>query len=417
MLPLLAVILSGFVVAFAAAAALTPLVRRLALHKGWVDKPDGVRKLHPEPIPAIGGLAVAGGIAIAMGYVFGLQHVLPVSLELPPAIFWVGAAVLVASGLYDDVRGLGFKGKFVIQIAVAYALLHEGYRLDITPLPFVGDDPFNEALYTIPLTMIWIVGITNAVNLIDGVDGLAAGIGFIAFTCLSLVLAIQGEVGLVLVGVVYAGAFASFLLFNFNPATIFMGDAGSLFLGYSLAVFSLEGRAHTDPVLALLIPGIVLGLPVLDTALAIVRRASNRQGIFAPDHDHIHHRLVRWGGPRRAVLRLYAAATGFGTAAVLISLSEPWAAYLILGAVCLAALAGVSKLPYSPPKIESVSPKDIDASAAQADAPTGHAADALASSEVPSPPDRAPRDWPGNAPPPSGDGLPESQVRYRLSYD
>src|SRR5690606_34492605 len=200
--------------------------------------------------------------------------------SLPPAMLWIGALAMVGAGFYDDTRGLGFKGKFVIQVFAAYTLLYAGYRVDVTGLPFVGEDPYVQALISIPLTLLWIVGVINAINLMDGLDGLAAGLVLIAFACLALVFGVNGQNGLVMVALIMGGALVGFLLYNFNPASIFMGDSGSMFLGYMLATYALEGRGHADPAVALLIPAVALGLPLLDTTLSIVRRVIERKAVF-----------------------------------------------------------------------------------------------------------------------------------------
>lgn len=340
------VLLIGFLIAFAFTVLLTPVVRALALRRGWVDRPDGLRKLHARTIPAVGGIAIAAGAAVGLAYLHGVQDLLPFDFVLPPVILWIGALVMVGAGFYDDTRGLGFKGKFAIQVFAAYTLLYAGYRVDVSGLPFVGDDPYVHALLSIPLTVLWIVGVINAINLMDGLDGLAAGLVFIAFACLALVFGINGQAGLVMVALIMCGALAGFLLYNFNPASIFMGDSGSMFLGYMLATYALEGRGHADPAVALLIPAVALGLPLLDTTLSIVRRAVERKAVFAPDSDHIHHRLVRIWSHRQAVLILYGAAGLFGGAAVLMSALPPVRGLGVLILVTAFAVLGVSRLKY-----------------------------------------------------------------------
>lgn len=340
------VLLIGFLLTLVFTVLLTPIVRRMALQHGWVDRPDGQRKLHARTIPAVGGIAIAAGVAVGLAYMHGVQDLLPFSFELPPPILWVGALAMVVAGFYDDTRGLGFKGKFVVQVFAAYTLLYAGYRVDVTGLLPVGEDPYVLALISIPITVLWIVGVINAVNLMDGLDGLAAGLVLIAFACLALVFGVNGQPGTVMVAVVMGGALVGFLLYNFNPASIFMGDSGSMFLGYMLATYALEGKGHADPGLALLIPAVALGLPLLDTTLSIVRRASERKAVFAPDSDHIHHRLVRIWSHRRAVLVLYAAAGVFGGAAVLMSTLAPLYSLGVLLAVTILAITGVSQLKY-----------------------------------------------------------------------
>ena len=340
------VLVAGFLVAFGTTALLTPIVRRLAIEHDWVDRPDGLRKVHADVVPAIGGVAITIGFAVGLAYLYAIQGLLPFNVEFPPSALWAGALVIVASGFYDDIRGLGFKGKLAVQVVVAYALLHAGYRIDVSTLPFVGDDPYSQALLSIPVTLLWIVGVINAVNLLDGLDGLAAGVSLIAFASLGLIFGLHGQIGLVMIALIITGALAGFLLFNFNPASIFMGDSGSLFLGYLLATYTLAGTGHADPMVALLVPVMVLGLPLLDTSLSIVRRFAERKAICAPDRDHIHHRLMRTLSHRNSVLVLYMVASAFGAAAVLMSVLPPLSSVAVVVGVLLLAGLGLNRLKY-----------------------------------------------------------------------
>ena len=289
---------------------------------------------------------------MALGFVvgvlgfLGIQGFFSFELVVPHIAVLIGGLIIVCTGFYDDTRELSFKLKFVIQVILAYVLVLAGYRFEVAGLPLVDADPVNQALIAAPLTILWVVGIINAVNLLDGLDGLAAGVSIIAFACLSLVFGFQGEVGFMILTLLMVGALAGFLIYNFNPASIFMGDSGSLFIGYMVAVLTLSDKAHADPVLAILVPIMAFGLPVLDTTLCIVRRLIAGQSPFAPDSDHIHHRLVRIWSPRQAVLVLYAAALWFGTAALLMqAVGSPYA-YLVLAVTFLAAYIGVRTLGY-----------------------------------------------------------------------
>jgi UDP-GlcNAc:undecaprenyl-phosphate GlcNAc-1-phosphate transferase len=340
------VLVAGFLVAFGTTALLTPVVRRLALDHDWVDHPDGHRKLHANTVPAVGGIAIAMGFAIGLAYLHAVRTHLPFDIAFPPMALWAGGLVIVASGLYDDVRELGFKGKLAVQVLVAYGLLHAGYRIDVTWMPFVSEDPYAQALISIPFTLLWIVGVINAVNLLDGLDGLAAGVSLIAFASLGLIFGLHGEIGLVMIALIATGALAGFLLFNFNPASIFMGDSGSLFLGYLLATYTLEGSGHANPWIALVLPAVVLGLPLVDTTMSIARRFFERKAICAPDRDHIHHRLMRTLSHRDAVLVLYAVALSFGTAAVAISLLPAVFGLVVMGGVVVGTGLGLNRLKY-----------------------------------------------------------------------
>jgi UDP-GlcNAc:undecaprenyl-phosphate GlcNAc-1-phosphate transferase len=340
--------LAGFAVALSVTLLATPLVRRLAFARGWVDQPDGSRKLHAAATPSIGGLAIVLGAAAGLALMAFAPSLVGLPAPTIPVAAILGALVMVAVGLYDDVRDLGFKSKLAIEIGVAYFLVVAGYRVDLSALPFIGGDPYTEALYALPLTMLWIVGVINAVNLIDGVDGLASGVVAIAFASLAAAFAAGGHLVLMGVAFVMAGALLGFLRYNFNPATIFMGDSGSLFLGYSLALYSLSGKGHVDPMIALVVPVLALGLPLLDTSLSMVRRAVNQRSICAPDRDHIHHRMTSRMTTRRAVVALYAVASLFGAAAVAVSVSGMevvvWVIVLVSGAtIAFAASLGYLK--------------------------------------------------------------------------
>ena len=341
-------LLSAFLVPFISALLLVPFVGRVALRKGWVDKPDGERKQHARPTPNVGGVAIAASVGAGLISLIVVGDLLPFEVTPSTVIVVVGALIVLGTGFYDDVRDLGFKKKFFIQVVIAYLLMQAGYHVEVANLPFMVADPFQQGLYAIPLTMIWIVGILNAVNLLDGLDGLATGVSIIAFACLAAIFGMQGDVGFAAIALLMIGALAAFLVYNFNPASIFMGDSGSLFLGYMLAIctLSLEDGVHANPMLALLVPVIVLGLPLLDTCLSIVRRLLARRSPFAPDRDHIHHRLSRLWSGRHAVLFLYGVALWFGVAAILMTLIDPPFGFAVAGITLVAAYIGVRSLGY-----------------------------------------------------------------------
>ena len=331
----------GFCVSLA-----TVFLRRLwAVPLGWVDKPGDARRVHEHSTPT------AGGVGIVAGVIAGLC-VLAFSI---PANEWidvdvgvvVGGGLLIAlAGWWDDTNGLGFKRKLLLQIIVAYALLHAGFRLDVAGLPFVGETAYQQALYGIPLTRRWVVGVINAVNLIDGIDGLAGGVAAIASVVMGILFLLSGSATLAIVSFLVAAAALGFLWHNFHPASIFMGDTGSLTLGYILAVLPLTGSFHVDPVLSLVIPAVILGVPILDTTLTIIRRSARKKAICGPDAQHIHHRLLKRGTMRSASLTLYGVAGWFGTASILIYALPPSWGYSILLGTMLMAVAWVRTLGY-----------------------------------------------------------------------
>lgn len=336
----------GMLVALAVTAALLPVIRSWALARGWVDVPDGERKLHTRPVPAVGGLGMAAGVAAGFLFLMAVEPFMGIELNLPPLGLWAGALLLFCVGMIDDVKGMGFKVKFLFQLAAAYMLLHAGFRIDLSGLPFFEAGQFTEALYSIPLTLIWVVGIINAINLIDGIDGLAGGVAVIALLALATIFGLQGNVALVIFALPIIGAVIGFLVHNFNPANVFMGDSGSLVLGFLIAAYSLQMPVHVDPTVALLIPVVALGLPVMDTALSIVRRIMDRKAICAPDHDHIHHRLTRLWSVRRSVITLYAASLWFASAAVMMAMLEFMQALLVMSATAIVAILALRTLGY-----------------------------------------------------------------------
>lgn len=328
----------GLLIALVTALLLVPPIREVARRRRWTDDPDGERKRHSRPTPLLGGLAIVGGALAGLVYFALVQPWLDFEVATPPVNVWLGALLMIAAGVYDDVYGLGFKRKFGLQIIAAYLVIHAGYVFEVERLPFVGPEPYQQALWSVTLSVLWIVGVINAVNLIDGLDGLAAGVSLIALVCAASIFGYQGNVGLVVFALPLIGALAGFLVYNFNPATIFMGDSGSLFLGFILATYTLRSSVHVDPLIALCIPAVILGLPLLDTALAILRRAAAGKAVFAPDGDHIHHRLRARYTHRRAVLILYAMTAFFGLGAIAIASISTLYAYLIL--VLLLAFVG-----------------------------------------------------------------------------
>lgn len=341
---LVIVLLVIFAVGFLSSWGLTLLVRRNAGQLGLLDEPNDERKIHRTAMPTSGGIGMAGGMATALLFVVWLHPAPFTGIGNTTILVGAGALLMLAVGIIDDLHVIGAKKKFFIQLSAAYLLLHAGFRIDLMHLPFVDGDPYTMALYSMPLTLIWVVGVINAVNLIDGLDGLASGVVAIAFVMFGVIYGVQGHGQLLVYSVIVVGAIAGFLVHNFNPASIFMGDSGSLLIGYLLAVFSLAAPAHADLTMALLVPVVVLGLPVLDTSTSIVRRMLAGRAIFAPDRGHVHHRLMQHSTVRATVLTLYVAAAWFGGAALLMSLLPAWWAFAVGLATGVVALLWIYAL-------------------------------------------------------------------------
>jgi len=334
-----------FAVAFTISLVASWLVRTYATRWGWVDVPKEERRVHKNGTPTAGGLGILAGI---VGGIAALATIVPIEYwwNVEVGIALLGGGVIALAGWRDDTRGLGFKRKFLIQVVVAYFLLHAGFRLDVAGLPFVGEGVYDQALYSIPLTMLWIVGIINAVNLIDGIDGLAGGVVTIACFAFGLLFLLTAQPVLAVLCLIVAAASLGFLWYNFHPASVFMGDTGSLTLGYFLAVIPLTASFNPDPLIAFLIPVLVLGVPIVDTLLTIVRRSLRKKAICGPDAQHIHHRLMRKGNMRSASLTLYAVAVWFGCTALLLhSLPAVWG-YAVVLTTAIMVLGWVQSLGY-----------------------------------------------------------------------
>ncbi len=327
-------IIVAFFVSLAVATAVTPLVLRVAARRGLYDKPDG-RKIHSRLIPRLGGIAIVLGFFAPVTGLLVVEAGMRVQLtqnETQLIGLFAGGALIALLGLWDDLRGTNARQKFAVQIVVAVLMWFLDYRIENLSSPF--GTPFELGALAFPVTLLWFVGVMNAVNLIDGLDGLAGGVGFISVTTLMVMALMDANVLAAFMCAALAGALGGFLFYNFNPARIFMGDTGSLFLGFVLAAFSISTSSKGSTALALTVPLLVLTLPLLDTMLAIGRRVRARRNIFSADQEHIHHRLLKAGFSHRgAVLTLYAVtATLAAVAIVMRATSQP-----IVGVVLLAS--------------------------------------------------------------------------------
>ncbi|WP_227394319.1 glycosyltransferase family 4 protein [Jeotgalibacillus aurantiacus] len=312
-------------ICFVSAILLTPLVKKLAFIVGATDKPNH-RKVHQKIMPRLGGLA------IFLAFVIGFVVLGPENEAAMPLL--LGSLIIVAVGVLDDIRELSAKVKLLGQIAAALVVVLGGVQLEFINLPFGGQLEFG--WFSIPMTVIWIVAITNAVNLIDGLDGLAAGVSSIALGTISLMAMLDGNVFVMTMGLLLLGSVLGFLLYNFHPAKIFMGDTGALFLGFAISVVALLGFKNVT-IISLIIPIIILGVPISDTIFAIIRRYVNKQPLSAPDKNHLHHRLLAMGYThRQTVLIIYAIAATFGVSALLFSMSTVWGAVLVVGVMLIA---------------------------------------------------------------------------------
>jgi UDP-GlcNAc:undecaprenyl-phosphate/decaprenyl-phosphate GlcNAc-1-phosphate transferase len=326
----------GFAIALLASLLLTRLVRERARTSGWVDQLEE-RKIHRRPVPRVGGVAVFFATAIAfIGLAIFTKAVHP-QLSVTLGVILLGAVAMHLLGLYDDIRGLRARYKLAGQVTVALLVAWLAVPLEQVAIPVLGVfelSPFAAVL----LGAVWLVGITNAVNLVDGMDGLAGGLSIIAFAALAVIALLNGQPSTAMVALIIAGATAGFLRYNVPPASIFLGDSGSLFVGFLLASLSiLAAQIHTGAVIVA-IPVLVLALPIADTALTIGRRLLRAQSILTADRGHIHHRLLAQGRTTVEVtLTLFGFAAMAAAAAVVVTLDGA----RVLPALIAIAAAGV----------------------------------------------------------------------------
>ena len=330
--------LIAFGIALAVSLFITPGVMWLAGRTGAYDAPDA-RKVHEHPIPRIGGL----GIYIAfMAAVLLVNGIYGRNGEIEHGILGIlaGGTVIVLVGLIDDYKNLPAKVKLLGQIAAAaVTVVLFDVRIDFIT------DPFGDYIYLEFMAIFWIVGITNTVNLIDGLDGLAAGVATIASMTIFLVSLQFGFEPIAVLTAALAGSAFGFLYYNFNPARIFMGDTGSMFLGFILAGISVFGAVKSAATIALIVPILALGLPILDTTFAIVRRKRAGVPIFKPDRGHLHHRLLDLGfSQRQAVLLMYVISALLGLAAIALTEVDTGTAAVIFVVVVSAVLYGARRI-------------------------------------------------------------------------
>lgn len=301
-----------FFIAATVAWIFTPIAVKLAHKIGAIDIPNDARRVHSKPIPRL------GGIAIYLGTVISIVIMLPFSMEITGML--IGATFILITGVVDDIFKLSPGAKLICQTVSASILYFFGIRIHFVGIPFGDGYLYFPWVISMIVTIIWVVGITNTINLIDGLDGLAAGVAAIASLSLSYIAYMNHRPEIALITIAIAGGSLGFLPFNFNPAKIFMGDGGSLFLGFMLSAVSIAGTMKGAAAIATVIPVLVLGLPIFDTAFAIYRRVSSGKPIMEADKGHLHHRILSKGmDQKRTVIVLYALSGILGVAAVLVN--------------------------------------------------------------------------------------------------
>lgn len=305
-------IILAFAVALLASFALTPLAKWFACKINAVDVPKDKRRMHDHPIPLLGGLAIFLGFMISV--------LLFASVDRALRGILLGACLIVAVGVVDDSHPLGAGIKFILQIVAALIAVWHGVVIQIiaNPFPF-GGQYWDFGVFSIPITVIWIVAVTNSVNLIDGLDGLADGVSTIGALSMLIIALLLGNMEMAVICAALVGACVGFIPYNRNPAKIFMGDTGSTFLGYMLATVSVTGMFKLYAMISFIVPFIILGFPIFDTVSAFTRRILKGQNPMKADRSHTHHKLIDMGmNQKQAVATLYLVAGVLGLCAVMI---------------------------------------------------------------------------------------------------
>jgi UDP-GlcNAc:undecaprenyl-phosphate/decaprenyl-phosphate GlcNAc-1-phosphate transferase len=325
LIPILCALVAGLVV-----LATTPLAARLARASGAVDHPSD-RRIHREPTPRLGGVAILTGFLVPVAYF--------VPDDPAARALVTGAVLITALGAVDDIWGLTPAVKLAGQAACAAIPVSAGLTIDHITLPFLGVGELGPAQY--PLTVLWFVALVNMINFTDGMDGLAAGIAGLGATTFAILAASLGRADPAIMAAALAGACAAFLVFNFHPARVFMGDAGSMLLGFVIAGVAVSGVMKSAAAIAVVAPLVVLAIPILDTSFVILKRLKHGLPVYSADRSHFHHRFFTIGwGQRKTVLALYGWCALMGAVAVamrFVPYNDPDAGVRLAGALGLAA--------------------------------------------------------------------------------
>ena len=338
----------------------TPMVKNLAYKVGAIDVPKDNRRMHKVPIPRLGGLA------IFLAFLLSVLVFAKIDRQMQGIL--LGATMIVVLGVMDDIMALNALPKLIVQILAAGIAVYHGcvIRFVSNPNVFSSMTYLNLGWWSYPITIIWIVAITNAVNLIDGLDGLASGVSTISAMTMLVIAILVSEQQVAIVMAALAGACLGFMPYNKNPAKMFMGDTGSTFLGYILATYSIQGLFKYYAIVSFAVPFLVLGLPIFDTAFAIVRRVARGQSPMTPDRGHIHHRMMDMGlNQKQTVAALYVVSSLLGLSAVVLTTSGELKAMLLL--LTLAAVAYVASRVIFPREIaETAHEKELEQEETQA---------------------------------------------------
>ena len=304
---------------------LTPFIKKLAIKLDIMDVPKDNRRIHNRPIPLLGGLAIYFSFIITLFLKMGKLTESETGLIL-------GATIIVIGGILDDKFDIKPWCKLLFQLAAAGVLIIYGIKIEIITNPFNSIYQFiNIGVMSIPLTIIWVIGITNALNLIDGLDGLAAGIAFISCITIFIIALLNNRYEAAVLTSILSGAILGFLPYNFNPASIFMGDTGAQLLGFLLAAISMEGAIKSAAAFSVAVPILALGIPIYDTLFAVIRRKINGKPIMEADRGHLHHRLLDMGlTQKQVVMIMYSISAVLGSISIIAMEINEQKSYFLL---------------------------------------------------------------------------------------
>ncbi|OGU33828.1 MAG: hypothetical protein A2068_03695 [Ignavibacteria bacterium GWB2_35_6b] len=355
--------LIGFLLAAVLSLISTPFAIKLAVKIGAIDNPNS-RKIHSAPTPRLGGLGIFFSFTftlVVVQYFFPEANIFSLSNKLNLLLIGISLTLVLAVGICDDIRNLKPGQKFFFQLIAATLVYTSGFQISTITNPFTNE-LIELGIFSYPLTILWITGITNAFNLIDGLDGLASGIAAIAGLTICAISLLNNDITSAVIGIVLAGSLFGFLHFNFNPAKIFLGDSGSLFVGFSLAVLSIQSSTKGSTAFSMIIALLAVGVPIIDTLMSMLRRmlawflpghaieksiTKKLYSMFLPDKRHIHHQLLASGfSQRTTVLVLYIVSSAFGVCAVLVTAGSLNASLIVIGVVIFLVIAS-RKLGYN----------------------------------------------------------------------
>ena len=336
--------LTSFIVSFIFVCIATPILIKIGLRFGFVDQVNQ-RKIHRGAIPRIGGIGISLGTLLPIFLLcFFFRSGVEIKTTNNMMLYFGGGLAISLLGLVDDIKGVNAKIKLLFQIVIAFFATQHGALIESLPMPW---GRLELGVFGYALTIFWIIGIINAFNLIDGMDGLSSGITLFSSLTLAMLAIANEYLPTALVALALAGAVTGFLIYNFNPARIFMGDSGSMFIGYILAVLSLRSQSKAHAVVSIMVPIIAMGVPIIDTTLAFMRRILRHQSIFAADRQHIHHFLLSLGfNQRKTVLILYAVSVLFTILSMVMIFNKNVDTFLIVIIFTIIVFVIIKKLGY-----------------------------------------------------------------------